>query len=51
LHRIEPVVEGRELNREDLPEEFDVSLAGAKHRGRLIWRARLHVGIQFMSTG
>jgi hypothetical protein len=39
------------LNREDLPEEFDVSLAGAKHRSRLIWRARLHVGIQFMSTG
>ena len=22
------------LNREDLPEEFDVSLAGAKHRSR-----------------
>jgi hypothetical protein len=39
------------LSYEDLPEEFDVSLAGAKHRSRLIWRAGLHVGIEFMPSG
>jgi hypothetical protein len=39
------------LSGDDLPEEFDLSLAGTRHRGRLIWRAGLHAGIQFVPTG
>jgi hypothetical protein len=39
------------LSRDDLPAEFDVSVAGTKYRSRLIWRAGLHVGIEFMANG
>jgi len=39
------------LSRGDLPEEFDLSVAGSRHRSRLIWRAGLHAGIQFVPTG
>jgi hypothetical protein len=38
-------------SRDDLPEEFDLSVEGARHRSRLIWRAGLHAGIQFVPTG
>jgi hypothetical protein len=36
------------LSRDDLPAEFTVSVEGSKHRSRLIWRAGLHVGIEFL---
>jgi hypothetical protein len=36
------------VSRDDLPAQFSVSVAGAKHRSRLVWRAGLHVGVQFV---
>jgi hypothetical protein len=32
----------------DLPDEFVLSLPGARHRSRLIWRVGLQAGVEFI---
>jgi hypothetical protein len=33
---------------DDLPCEFTLSLAGAEHRSRLVWRVGLQAGVEFI---
>ena len=33
---------------EDLPHEFTLRVPGAEHRSRLVWRAGLEAGVEFI---
>jgi hypothetical protein len=37
------------LGRDDLPVEFTLSVSGAEHRSRIVWRTCFNVGVQFAS--
>ena len=35
---------------EELPDRFSLSIGGVSSPVRIIWRTRLHVGVQFLRT-
>jgi hypothetical protein len=35
------------LSRYDLPVEFTLTISGAEHRSRIVWRTCFNVGVQF----
>jgi hypothetical protein len=38
------------LGRDNLPAEFTLSVLGARHRSRLVWRTRFNVGVAFAAA-